>query len=164
MAQAALQAGVEMVFVGIGFETKDNLNHPELKSFKQFKEKYSGQRGIQILGYVPDEDLVGIVNLSLASMLVSFYEGFGLPVLEAQACGIPVITSDVSSLPEIVLDSAIKVDPGSVNDITQAIKKVSTDENYRKELVKKGSVNVERFNWKKVAEETLKVYEKVVNG
>lgn len=161
MAEAAIKSQVDLVLVGRGFETTDNLDHIELKSFKEFKEKYQANPKIHILGFVPDEDLVGVINLASGAILVSLYEGFGLPVLEAQGCGVAVITSDISSMPEVVLDSAIKVNPENITEIEEAIKKLMDSEDLRKDLISKGTQNLTRFSWKKVAEETLRVYTNV---
>lgn len=92
----------------------------------------------------------------------SLYEGFGLPPLEAMACGCPVICSNNSSLPEVVGDAALTVSPISVDDIASAIYKVSNDANIRNNLVKKGLERATMFSWKKMAEETLKIYEEVL--
>jgi len=90
-------------------------------------------------------------------VLPSFYEGFGLPILEAQAAGCPVITSNVSSLPEVAGQAAILVDPNNVEQISQAMYKIINDEKLRKDLIFKGYANVKRFSWLKCARETLKV-------
>jgi len=91
----------------------------------------------------------------------SLYEGFGLPPLEAMACGCPVITSNTSSLPEVVGDAGIMVDPYDVNEIAKAIDLVLSNENLRNEMIEKGLKQAKKFSWRKTAEETLKVYEDV---
>lgn len=99
-----------------------------------------------------------------ASLLLypSLYEGFGLPILEAQACGTPVITSNVSSMPEVAGNSAILVDPLNQDNMTKKVKEVMEDAKLRKDLAKKGLENVKRFSWKKAAQETAKVYGRLV--
>ncbi|GAH45643.1 unnamed protein product, partial [marine sediment metagenome] len=87
----------------------------------------------------------------------SFYEGFGLPVLEAMACGTPVITSNSSSLPEIVSDAGIMVDPKDIDALAEAMKKVLLDEELRKSIISKGLERARMFSWRKSAEETLKI-------
>ena len=111
--------------------------------------------------YVEDEDLSGIYNLSKIFVLPSFYEGFGLPVLEAMACGKPVICSGVSALPEITEDAAILVDPNSTESIKEAMEKVDQNIALQKELSLKAIKRAGEFSWRKTAEDTLKVYEKV---
>lgn len=91
----------------------------------------------------------------------SFYEGFGLPILEAQACGCPVVTSNVSAMPEVAGKGAILVDPYSTEDIIRGIRGVRE---IREELIKRGFENVKKFSWEKAALETANIYRKVVGG
>jgi len=162
MTQAVIDAEVPLVLVGGGFETKGDLNHPELNPFREFKEKYSNHPGVKILGFIPNEDLVGLMNAAQALILVSHYEGFGLPVLEAQACKTAVITSNNSSLKEVVGDGGIIVDSAVGSEITDAVIKLQEAE-YRKGLIKKGTENLSRFSWEKTAQDTVKVYEYAIS-
>jgi len=109
-------------------------------------------------GYVPNEDLVLFYNCADLFVYPSFYEGFGIPVLEAMSCGTPVITSNISSLPEVAGDAAILVDPKSVEEIANAMYKVLVDVNLREEMIEKGLKQAAQFSWKKTAQETLAVY------
>jgi len=118
---------------------------------------------IKILGFVPEEDLVALYNLAEVYVYPSLYEGFGLPILEAQACGCPVITSNVSSMPEVAGKGAVLVNPHSVNEIADAMEKVLKDKKLRDKLIKEGYKNVKRFSWEKCARETLKLCEEVYN-
>ena len=93
----------------------------------------------------------------------SFYEGFGLPPLESMACGTPVITSNISSMPEVCGDAAIYVDPFSVEDITQKMKMVLEDESLQQKMIVKGLEHVKQFTWEKAAKEHLEVFEKVLS-
>lgn len=157
-AEACIKADLDLVLVGGGFKQYKDLNHPELKSYKLFIEKYAQHPKVHILGFVEDNDLVCLMNLSSLLMLVSYYEGFGLPILEAQSCEIPVLTSDTSSMPEVAGEGALLVNPNSVEEITDGIKKIINDERLRAELIKKGIKNSGRFSFKKMAEEALNVY------
>lgn len=113
-------------------------------------------------GYVSDEELRVFYTCCKAFVYPSLYEGFGLPVVEAMACGAPVITSNVSSLPEIVGDSGITVNPYNVDEIAEAIVSVLEDDGLRKRLKKKGNKRVRRnFSWEKTARKTLEVYEEL---
>ncbi len=112
-------------------------------------------------GYVPAEDLPALLSGALAFVYPSLYEGFGIPVLEAGACGVPVITSNTSSLPEVAGDAAILVDPHDVDAIADALYRIITDEALRAELARRGLENVKRFSWEKCARETLAVLEQV---
>lgn len=157
--KAAIESGTDIVYIGGGFEKRENLDHPEMKSFKQFIEKYSKHSQVHILGFVPDEDLYCLISGAKAVLYASFYEGFGLPILEAQSCGTPVITSNISSMVEVAGKGALLVDPFDEKTILEAIKKIVTDKNFSSELVKKGFLNIQNFSWEKTAHETVKVYE-----
>lgn len=158
--QACIEAGLDFCLIGSSFEKKDDLNHPELKSFKKFLEKYEKNPLVHILGFVEEEDLVAILNLAEISMFASVYEGFGLPILEAQACGVPVITANVSSMPEVAGEGAIFVNPGKVEEIKVAIDSLLNNDKLRKEMISKGFDNLKRFSWEKTAIETASIYEK----
>ena len=114
---------------------------------------------IRFTGPVPDEDLPYLYNGATIFVYPSFYEGFGLPVLEAMQCGCPVITSDVSSLPEVAGNAALLVDPEDIDDIKNSMNKLLTDEGLRKRLSIKGLEQAGNFSWDKCARETLEVYE-----
>ncbi len=105
-----------------------------------------------MLGHIPDEHLPALYSGAIAFVFVSLYEGFGLPPLEAMACGTPVLTSNVTSLPEVVGDAALMVDPYDVDAIAEGIKRLIEDDNLRKELLQKGLVRAKLFNWDKSAE------------
>ena len=109
--------------------------------------------------FVPDEDLPAIVSGAKVYVLPSLWEGFGIPVIEAQACGVPVVVSNGSSLPEIVGESGILVDPNSPNEVAAGIRKALEPENSQN-LVKAGLENIKRFSWENCAKETLQVLEK----
>ena len=112
-------------------------------------------------GYVADEDLGALLSGATAFVFPSLYEGFGIPVLEAGGCGVPVITSNTSSLPEVAGDAALLVDPLDVDAIADAMYRLVTDEALRVELARRGLENVKRFSWDKCARETLAVLESV---
>lgn len=117
---------------------------------------------IILKGYVSEEEKKELLNKAAIFLFPSFYEGFGMPVLEAQAQGVPVITSNVSCLPEIAGSGAMLVDPKSSMDIAQAMEKILSSEKLRQNLIKAGLENVKRFSWEKCARETLKVLTKGV--
>lgn len=107
-----------------------------------------------------EEQLANIYNIADVFVFPSTYEGFGLPPLEAMACGCPVISSNKTSLPEIVGNSALVIEPNKQN-LCRAVSKVLTDKKLRKELIRKGLKQAKKFTWEKCAKETLKVYQKV---
>lgn len=121
-------------------------------------EKTQAIPGVKLLGFVSDEELVRLYSQAQVFVYPSLYEGFGLPVLEAMACGCPVVTSGVSGLPEVGGQAAIYVDPASINSITQGIK-TALDQSGR--LRRLSLDQAKRFSWEKTARETLKIYEKV---
>jgi len=107
------------------------------------------------LGYVDEEEKWWLLKEASGFVFPSFYEGFGLPILEAQASGCPVITSNVSSLPEVTGDGGILIEP-EVEQICQAMYKIIDDADLKKRLIMLGRRNVKRFSWQKCAEETLR--------
>ena len=116
---------------------------------------------VRFLGYVPPDDLVSLFNNACAFLFPSLYEGFGLVVLEALSCGCPVLTSDVSSLPEVVGKAGILVNPYRVDEIAAGIRKLAEmGEEERQRLVELGLSQARRFSWEKAARETLAVLKK----
>jgi len=113
---------------------------------------------VLFLGYVSTEDLVVLYNSCRLFVYPSLYEGFGLPVLEAMACGAPVITSNVSSLPEVAGDAALTIDPNRVDGLAEAIGSVLTDESLRGELRRKGLQRANDYSWEETARQTVEVY------
>lgn len=112
-------------------------------------------------GFAPYEDLPWLVNGAVAFVLPSLYEGFGIPVVEAMACGTPVIVSNVSSLPEIVGKAGLLIDPKSTDQIEQAIRTISADKKLRAKLSKLSIQQSKKFSWKKCTKEVIKVLESV---
>ena len=114
---------------------------------------------VHFLGFVPDEDLPALYNLALAEVYPSLYEGFGLPPLEAMACGLPAVVSNVASLPEVVGDAGLLIDPHDVDELTVAMWRILNDGGLREELQDKGVRQAERFSWERAARETQAIYE-----
>lgn len=117
-----------------------------------------GSRVIK-LGYVSDDDLVAIYNLADGYLYPSLYEGFGLPILEAQACGCPVITSTEASCPEVAGKGAIFVDPRNTAQIANAMIELSLKRALRKKIVQAGFANVKQYSWRRCAEQILEIFE-----
>lgn len=159
--KAAIDCKKNIVLFGKGWEQRDNLNHPELRSFKEFIRKYEKHPQVHILGFVPTEDLVLLMNVSEMLLFASFYEGFGLPILEAQLCGTPVITSNTSSMPEVAGKGAVLVDPKNVDNIKEAIMEISLNSNFKKKLISEGFLNIKRFNLESMANQAMRVYTSV---
>lgn len=115
-------------------------------------------------GYVADEDLSGIYSNAVAFVYPSLYEGFGLPPLEAMQCGVPVITSNSSSLPEVIGDAGILVAPTDVDALAQAMLDIRTDSLLRELLIKQGIQQAARFSWRRCARETVAAYQHAFAG
>lgn len=113
---------------------------------------------VRFLGFVPSDTLRCFYQSAAAFVFPSRYEGFGLPPLEAMACGTPVVASNVSSLPEVVGDAAILVNPENVFDIARGIREVLVDRSLRCALVQKGFDQVARFSWRDTARQVLEIY------
>jgi len=133
------------------------------KDDHQFLTKLSQSLGICdkvfFTGFVPYEDLPWFYNASDVFVYPSLYEGFGLPVLEAMNCGTPVITSNVSSIPEIAGDSALLIDPFDTEKLADAMSKVLEESSVKADLISRGFERSKNFSWAKTAAKTLKVYE-----
>jgi glycosyltransferase involved in cell wall biosynthesis len=113
-----------------------------------------------VTGYVPERDLPAMYSGALCFIYPSYFEGFGLPPLEAMQCGVPVIVGDRTSLPEVVGDAGILVNPFDVDALAAAIEKVISDSNLRTELSVQGLARAKLFNWQETARQTLAVYRK----
>jgi glycosyltransferase involved in cell wall biosynthesis len=124
-------------------------------------QKFGVKKEVKFLEGINDEELTLFYKNAIFYILPSLYEGFGLPVLEAMKHGCPVITSNVSSLPEAGGDAALYVDPENVDDIAAKMKKLLGDRELRQELIAKGKKQVLKFSWEKAAKDTLRVLEEV---
>lgn len=122
------------------------------------------QGSVDYLGYVKNEELVDLYRGASCFVYPSLYEGFGLPPLEAMACGCPVVVSQVTSLPEICGDAACYVDPYDVESMAEGMHKVLMDEAMRQNLIKKGLERAKLFSWEKAAKEHLKVFDEVLSN
>jgi glycosyltransferase involved in cell wall biosynthesis len=118
------------------------------------------RKRVRTLGYVPAEHIPPLYAGARVFVNPSLFEGFGLPVLEAMANGVPVVSSNAAALPEIVGDSGILVDPTNPSEISQGIRCALIDEDCRRDMVKKGYRRVEHFSWQETARTTLQVYKK----
>ena len=125
-------------------------------------EEHGLEDEVLFTGYVPDTDLPLLYNAADLFILVSLYEGFGLPVLEAMACGTPVVASRTGSLPEVVGEAGLLVDPLDIEGIAEAIVEVLSQPHLASQLRERGLNRAANFSWRRTAEETLRVYEKAV--
>jgi glycosyltransferase involved in cell wall biosynthesis len=123
-----------------------------------------GPGEVVLTGEVPEPELDPLYRNASAFVYPALYEGFGLPILEAMSRGVPVITSNTSSLPEVAGEAAVGVDPGSVREIESAIEAVATDPALTERLSKRGLARAERFSWEETARLTLQVYDRVLEA
>jgi glycosyltransferase involved in cell wall biosynthesis len=119
---------------------------------------YLGAEDVILTGYVTDEDLPKLYRAAAAFVYPSLFEGFGLPPVEAMACGTPVVTSNVSSLPEVVGEAALLIDPGDEQDLAAALLRIVNDQPLRTKLSEMGIVQAGKFTWRAAAEKTLQLY------
>lgn len=144
--------------VSENYDKTSSWNH----DLNRVNELAKGNKNIIRLGFIPNEDLAGVYNLATVFTMPSLYEGFGLPILEAMACGCPVVTTKEGSLCEVANEGVYYVDAYNVESIKEGIKKVFNDKKLQEELSRKGLENAKKFSWKKTAEETLNVYKEVL--
>jgi glycosyltransferase involved in cell wall biosynthesis len=114
---------------------------------------------VVVTGYVPDADLPALLSGALAFVFPSLHEGFGLPVLEAMACGTPVVCSNASSLPEVAGDAALLVDPLDQDALWEGLDRIVKDPELRRHLVECGFHQVQRFSWHRCAQAVMDVLE-----
>lgn len=130
------------------------------KSNNVYKEwgRSEFKNDIKFLGYINSQERIYFYSSASVFIYPSFYEGFGFPPLEAMACGCPVITSYAASLPEVVEEASLMVNPYDINDIAQAIKQILSNENLKNKLVVRGLEQAKKFNWRNAAEQYLKIF------
>lgn len=147
-----LNANTDINLIIVGNNNKSNDVIKEIMNF------CGERRDIIFTGYVTDDELVYLYKNSIATGFVSFYEGFGLPVLESLSYGKTVICSDQTSIPEVGGDAVEYCNPYDIESIENAIEKVVLNDNYRRELEKRALIQAAKFSYNKAAEETLKIY------
>ncbi len=122
------------------------------------------EKHVRFLGYVDQKDLPSLYHLATVFVYPSLYEGFGLPPLEAMTCGTPIITSNISSLPEVVGKAALLINPRSIPEITNALNTLLTDDMLRVKLARLGLIQAKKFSWEKTAREILKIITSIKYG
>jgi glycosyltransferase involved in cell wall biosynthesis len=163
LIKAAEKADVHLVMVGKTLASKEfDASNPWNKDLVEVQKLVKKNSNISILGFVPNEDLVSLYNSATLFAFPSIYEGFGLPVIEAMQSSCPVVTSKGGSLAEVAGEAACFVDPYDVDDIARGISEVFNNKTLQKELAVKGLKQAKTFSWKRTAEETIKVYNKVL--
>jgi glycosyltransferase involved in cell wall biosynthesis len=136
------------------------ISHPQIAHFKGMTNEFK-DKGIIRLGFLPENDLVALYNLATVYCQPSFYEGFGLPVLEAMACGLPVVAARTQALVEIGEPACLFANPKDPSDIADKINRVIKNKSLRLKLIKAGLDLVKNYSWDKTAKETFEVYKNV---
>jgi glycosyltransferase involved in cell wall biosynthesis len=163
LASAAIESGYPLVIVGKQAKQAESMNsaHAEHRHLPELLKQLKNPL-IHRLGFVPDQDLVCLYSLATIYSQPSFAEGFGLPVLEAMACGTPVACSNTHSLPEIAGESAVYFNPYLSEEIVSSLKSLWTDIRLRTKLKESGLQQSAKFSWKSAAENTLRVYREII--
>jgi len=156
-ARSSFQKAYQLVLAG----SMNLVGHPLYPDPRPLIQKLGLQKEVVLTGKVSEEDKPLLYSGATAFLFPSLYEGFGMPVLEAMACGTPVITSNTSSLPEVAGDAALLVDPTSIDAIAEAMVRLTNDPNLRQELSRKGRQRAGQFSWEASAIQTLDIYQKV---
>ena len=133
----------------------------KLPALRRAVHSHKLHKHVRFLGYLPDDTLAILYRLAAVFVFPSLYEGFGLPPLEAMACGAPVVTSNVSSLPEVTGDAAVLVDPYDVGSIADGIARVLSDPALREDMRVKGMARAREFSWERSVARTREIYREV---
>lgn len=161
--QAVKETNYTLVMVGKALINGNvNTKNPWNKDLAEVRKQTAGDERFIKLGFIPTSDLNSLYNDALALIMPSIYEGFGLPILEAMQAGCPVITSKEGSIPEVAGDAGLYVNAYDTSSIQEGIIKLLASEQLQRQLSKKGIERGKLFSWKKTAQQTLKVYEEVV--
>lgn len=146
----AIYRDLRLIIIGDEIARQPALRHAVIQS--------RVEAAVRFLGFVPIETLRAFYQLACAFVFPSLYEGFGLPPLEAMACGTPVVCSNVSALPEVVGDAAVQVNPENVFDIARGMREVLLDPGLRRRLIAQGFQQVKKFSWERAAREVHQAY------
>jgi len=142
---------------GLKFYIVGDVYSDSFKRQDSFINELKADKDVRILGRISDDELIRYYSNAQVFVFPSFYEGFGIPVLEAQACECPVVAASSSSLPEVLGSSALLCDPNKPEDFADSICRIIADETLRKRLIEAGHENVKRFSWKKSAEKIIQI-------
>ncbi len=160
-------SSLKLILVGgVFLKNVENINHPELESLKRVNKlikEYGLEDKIVMPGKIEKQELVAFYNLATIYVQPSIYEGFGLPVLEAMSCGVPVVSSNGGSLPEVGGQAAVYFDPYNAGQLESIIIEILENKSLQDKLSRLGLKQVEKFSWEKVVTKTLQVYSNVTN-
>lgn len=144
----------------------DNLyllcfGHEFNKKELEFLENLKIRKKVKVSGKT-DAELIKLYQNALAFIMPSYYEGFGIPILEAMSCGCPVIAANKSSIPEVASDAALYFDPKDAQSIRNSVEKITSDQEFRDSLIKKGYQRNDLFSWNKTAKKTMQIYNSLI--
>jgi glycosyltransferase involved in cell wall biosynthesis len=156
----ALRREYQLVIAG----RYQNLGHPLYPDPRATVERLGLEGCVIFTGQIREQDKAPLFSAATVFAFPSLYEGFGMPVLEAMACGTPVVTSNLSALPEVAGDAGVLVDPYETQAIARAVEELLESQTRREELSRRGLERARRFTWLQVAEQTVRVYKQIVCG
>jgi glycosyltransferase involved in cell wall biosynthesis len=134
------------------------------ENIRRVYSKMLFKKDVVFTGRLSSEELSKAIASSFAMVFIPFYEGFGVPVIEAMACGVPVIASDVTSIPEVCGEAALLVNPDDISEVTDKMIQLCVDDDLRKELIAKGFLNIKRFSWDSSAKKIWEAIEKTAKN
>jgi glycosyltransferase involved in cell wall biosynthesis len=140
-----------------------NLGHPLFPDPRETVRRLGLEGNVVFTGQIREQDKAPLFSSATVFAFPSLYEGFGIPVLEAMACGTPVLTSNLSALPEVAGDAGLLVDPYDTDAIAQGLVDLLDHQERREDLARRGLERARRFTWRQVAEQTVKVYQQVID-
>jgi glycosyltransferase involved in cell wall biosynthesis len=156
LRQSSAEADLKLLIIGDEISKYPNL--------RRLVHRHQLHQHVRFFGFVPDATLAVLYRLAAVFVFPSLYEGFGLPPLEAMAAGAPVVTSNVSSLPEVVGDAALLVDPMDPAAIAAAVSRVLHEPDLRNDLIRRGHARVKEFSWERSVRRVREIYGEVVRG
>ena len=163
LIEAVKNMKLKLVMVGQAISQKNfDKSNPWNKDLLKVQNLIKENKEIIAIGFIPTEDLVTLYNTATVFAMPSLYEGFGLPVLEAMACGCPVVVSKEGSIPEIAGEEALYVDAYSTESIARGLSELFNKESLQRKYSQIGVTQAKKFSWKKTAEDTFSVYKKIV--
>lgn len=164
LIEAIGKTGSHLVVAGAAFASESfDRSNPWNKDLTKSQELAKKNKRIISTGFVNNDELVALYNAAKLFVMPSFYEGFGLPVLEAMSCGCPVVTTKMGSLSEVAGQAAYFVDPNDIDSIASGITRVMGNIDFREELSKKGLEQSKKFSWEKTAQDTIDVYKEILD-
>ena len=163
-AYARLPASVRKEYQLVIAGRYQHLGHPLFPDPRRTVDRLGLEGSVIFTGQIREQDKAPLYSAATVFAFPSLYEGFGMPVLEAMACGTPVLTSNRSALPEVAGDAGLLIDPYDISQIAEGLRQLVEDQSLREDLSRRGLERARRFTWRQVADQTVRVYREVVRG